>query len=210
MARSDISKWISGEAEAFVDPTTPSGASVDSDTGRKRLTGSRSIRQFVHLAVAAFIGALASAILIFLVVAMRGPVEPSPTVDAKSQWSTSGTLVRGGKVLGHPVEEVMPLTASGEVNSTLAMPILDQPTTALLGACLSPSRSERRPAAPQRAWRRAQPRYSVGDRAKREDTARPMTGASPHLGVAASAAGPNPGGGFLIGATHGDTGNVNP
>src|SRR5215813_2355723 len=102
MARSDIGKWISGEAEAFVDPTTPSGASVDSDTGRKRLTGSRSIRQFLHLAVAAFIGALASAILIF---AMRGPVETSPAVDAKSQWSTSGTLVRGVKVLGEPVED---------------------------------------------------------------------------------------------------------
>src|SRR5262245_9023604 len=112
MARSDINKWISGEAEAFVDPATPSGASVDSDPGRKRLTGSRSMRQFVHVAVAGFIGALASGALVFLVVAMRDPVEPSPAVDAKSPWSTSGTLVRGGKVLGHPVEEVMPLAAS--------------------------------------------------------------------------------------------------
>ena len=185
MTLADINKWISGETEAF-PLQTPSAASVDSNSGEERSTAQPSIQKFVHLAIAAVIGAFASAALVHFVL-MRAPVEPS-RADEKSQSSGSGTLVTGGRVLGDVVG-ARPITASPtEINSTLAMPIVNQPTAALPDARLAAPRPERRPAAPKRASRRDRPRDSVSDQAEREETARLMRDELRQRGVAADAA----------------------
>ena len=185
MTLADINKWISGETEAF-PLQTPSAASVDSNPGEERSTAQPSIQKFVHLAIAAVIGAFASAALVHFVL-MRAPVEPS-RADEKSQSSGSGTLVTGGRVLGDVVG-ARPITASPtEINSTLAMPIVNQPTAALPDARLAAPRPERRPAAPKRASRRDRPRDSVSDQAEREETARLMRDELRQRGVAADAA----------------------
>jgi hypothetical protein len=189
MTIADINKWTGGETEAFFDPVeTPTTARVDSNPGEERLTARVSIRKFAHLAIAAVIGAFASAALVCFVVLTRGSVEPSPAADAKSQSSGTGILVTGGRAVGD-VGGSRPITASPtEIISTLAMPILNQLTTALPDAQLEASRPERKPATPQRASRRDRPRYSVSDQADREETARLMRDELQQRGVAAGAA----------------------
>jgi type IV secretory pathway VirB10-like protein len=189
MMLADMNKWISGETEAFFDPLqTPSAVSGDNKSGEGRLTARSSIRRFVHLAIAAVIGAFAAVALIYLVALMRAPVESSRAADEKSQSSGSGTLVLGGRALGE-VKGARPITASPtEITSTPAMPILNQPTTALPDARLATPRQERKPAAPQRASRRDRPGYSVSDQAEREETARLMRDELWQRGVAVGAA----------------------
>ena len=98
MPLADIKNWISGETEVFFDPrqTSPAAASVDGNLGGERLTARASIRKFVHLAIAAVIGACASVALVYFVVLMRNSVEPSRATDAELQSSGSGTFVTGG------------------------------------------------------------------------------------------------------------------
>jgi len=130
MPLADINKWTSGETEAFFDPLqTPPAASVDSNPVEEKLNARASIRKFEHLTIAAVFGAFAAAALVCFVVLTRGSVEPSRAADAKSQSSGSRTLVTGGRVLGD-IEGSRPITGSPtEIISTLAMPILNQPTT---------------------------------------------------------------------------------
>jgi hypothetical protein len=196
MPLADISKWTGGETEAFFDPLqTPPAASVDGNPREERLTGRVSLRKFAHLTIAAVIGGFASAASVCFVVLMRDPVEPSRAADAKLPSSASVTLVTGGRVPGD-IEGSRPITASpAEIISTLAVPILSQPTAAFPDARVEAARPERKPAA---ASRRDRPRYSAGDQADREETARLMRDELRQRGVAAgaAAAGPSPGGGF--------------
>jgi hypothetical protein len=189
MTLAGMNKWISGEMEVFFDPRqTPSAASGDSNPGEERLTARPSIQKFVHLAIAAVVGALASVALVYFVVLMRAPVEPSPAANTKLQSTGSGSLARGGRVLGD-VEGTRPMAASPTaINSTLAMPVPNQPTATLPDARLATRRPERKPATQQQASRRDRPRYSVNDQAERDETARLMRDELWQMGVAGGAA----------------------
>jgi hypothetical protein len=152
-----------------------------------KLSPRPSIRKIAHLAIAATIGALASVALVYFAVLMRSPVEPSRAASENVPATGSGILAMGGKALGG-VEGTKPMTASPTaVNSTLAMPILNPPTTAVPDARLETRRAERKPTTPRQASQRDRLRYSVTDQAEREETARLMRNELLQRGVVAGA-----------------------
>ena len=185
MTLADMNKWTSGETEAFFDPRqTLSPGDGDNNPGDKKLTARLSIQKIVHLAIAAIVGAVASVALV--VVVMRAPVEPSQTASERAQ--STRTLATGGRALGD-VEGAKPMTASPTaINSPLAIPVLNQPTTVVPDARLATSRAERKPAPPQQASRRDRPRRSGSDQAEREETARLMVDQLLQRGVVTGAA----------------------
>ena len=186
MTLADMNKWTSGETEVFFDPRqTPSAAVGDNNSGGEKLTARPSIQKIAHLAIAATIGAFASVAVVYFAVLMRGPVEPSR--GASEKVTGSGILATGGRALGG-IEGTKPMTASPTaMNSTLAMPILNPPTTAIPDALRATGRAERKPATPQQASQRDRPRYSVTDQAEREETARLMRNELLQRGVVAGA-----------------------
>ena len=186
MTLADMNKWTSGETEVFFDPRQTPLAAVDNNPGGGKLPRRASIRKIAHLAIAATIGALASVALVYVAVLMRGPIEPSRAASENVPATGSGIAV-GGKALGD-VEGTKPMTASPPaVNSTLAMPILNPPTTAVPDARLETRRVERKPTTPQQASQRDRLRYSVTDQAQREETARLMRDELLQRGVVAGA-----------------------
>ena len=188
MTLADMNKWTSGETEVFFDPRqTPSAAGGDNNSGGEKLTARPSIQKIAHLAIAATIGAFASVAVVYFAVLMRGPVEPSRAASENVPATGSGILATGGRALGG-IEGTRPMTASPTaMNSTLAMPILNPPTTAVPDALRATGRAERKPATPQQASQRDRPRYSVTDQAEREETARLMRNELLQRGIVAGA-----------------------
>jgi hypothetical protein len=167
----DISKWISGESDAFFDlPQTPPSVTADSNPGAERSTARPSIRRFVHPAIAAVVGAVTLVASVCFVIPMRHSVEPLSAADAKSQPSDDGAT----STIARPLENAgwsKPLTSPPtEIIPTPVMPPLNQPTTTLSSAQVAAFLSEvgawydrrtkaapvseRRPSSPQRATSR--------------------------------------------------------
>jgi hypothetical protein len=103
---------------------------------------------------------------------MRWRLNPRPSraADAKSQSSGSGSLAPGGRALGD-LDRSRLITESPISDVRLATP-----------------RAERKPSAPQPTSRRHWPRYSVGNQADREETARLMSDELRQRGAAVGAA----------------------